>query len=158
LSSPDDPHLELYDRLQQIYVLLDDGDRRALRSVGLTPTHFTLLRLLDPERETGRTITRLAELMLCTRGNATRLVRRLAEAGLVSTGSDRADQRLVKVFLTPAGADRLAAARAYHGAANRLRFAGMPEADLRRMAELAGALTTQLVKHLEHSSDSTRPR
>ncbi|MEV6971129.1 MarR family winged helix-turn-helix transcriptional regulator [Hamadaea sp. NPDC051192] len=154
----DDPHRELYDRLQQVYVLLDDGDRRALRSVGLTPTHFTLLRLLDPARETGRTITRLAELMLCTRGNATRLVQRLTEAGLVTTGSDRGDQRLVQVYLTDAGADRLAAASVYHAAANRLRFAGVPEADLRQLTELAGVLAEQLGKHLEGQSDSTRPR
>ena len=145
----DDPHRELYDRLQQIYVLLDDGDRRALRSVGLTPTHFTVLRLLDPSRETGRTVTRLAELMLCTRGNATRLVQRLAEAGLVATRSDRSDHRLVQVFLTPAGADRLAAAAVYHAAANRLRFAGLPADDLRRLTELAGAVADQLRKHLE---------
>ncbi|WP_051366757.1 MarR family winged helix-turn-helix transcriptional regulator [Hamadaea tsunoensis] len=144
-----DPHSELYRRLQQIYVLLDDGDRRALRAVGLTPTHFTLLGLLDPAGQAGVTVTRLAELMLCTRGNATRLVQRLVESGLVRTGPDREDQRLVKVYLTETGADRLAAAKAYHAAANRLRFSGLPEADLARLSELAGALADELGKHLD---------
>lgn len=144
-----DPHGELYQRLQQIYVLLDDGDRRALRSVGLTPTHFTLLGFLDPERREGRTVGRLAELMLCTRGNATRLVQRLAEAGLVRTAPDPADQRLVKVYLTATGAERLAAARDCHAQANAARFAGLSTEEVRLLHDLTGTLVGQLAKHLE---------
>ena len=144
-----DPHSELYQRLQQIYVLLDDGDRRALRTVGLTPTHFTLLRLLDPSGAEGRTVGRLAELMLCTRGNATRLVQRLTEAGLVRTAPDPGDQRLVKVFLTATGTHRLDAAKACHAQANGRRFAGLSTEEVQQLKELTGLLAGQLAKHLE---------
>jgi DNA-binding MarR family transcriptional regulator len=144
-----DPHSELYQRLQQIYVLLDDGDRRALRSVGLTPTHFNLLRLLDPSGAQGRAVGRLAELMLCTRGNATRLVQRLTEAGLVRTAPDPADQRLVKVFLTATGAERLEAAHACHAQANAMRFAGLSTKEVQQLNDLAGTLASHLAKHLE---------
>lgn len=146
----DDLPGELYRRLQQIYVLLDDDDRRSLRALGLTPTQLNLMRLLDAPGEgaQGRTISRLAELLLCTRGNVTRLVQRLVEAGLVRTEPDRADQRLVKVYLTDTGGQLLRVAQAHHGAANRLRFAGMTDEELRQLNELAGALAAQLVKHL----------
>ena len=144
-----DPHSELYQRLQQIYVLLDDGDRRALRSVGLTPTHFTLLGFLDPRRKDGRTVGRLAELMLCTRGNATRLVQRLADAGLVRTAPDPSDQRLVKVFLTDTGAQRLAAARQCHAQANAERFAGLSTKEVAQLGELTATLAGLLAKNLE---------
>jgi DNA-binding MarR family transcriptional regulator len=144
-----DPHSELHQRFQQIYVLLDDGDRRALREVGLTPTHFTLLKLLDPEQREGRPVGRLAELMLCTRGNATRLVQRLAEAGLVRTAPDPADQRLVLVFLTGTGADRLAAARRCHALANAARFGGLSTKEVRHLEELTATLAEHLAKNLE---------
>lgn len=144
-----DPHSELYQRLQQIYVLLDDGDRRSLRTVGLTPTHFTLLGLLDPAGRDGRTVGRLAELMLCTRGNATRLVQRLAEAGLVRTAPDPADHRLVKVYLTDAGAERLAAAQKAHARANAERFAGLSTKEVKHLGDLTATLAALLAKHLE---------
>jgi len=144
-----DPHSELYQRLQQIYVLLDDGDRRALAAVGLTPTQFTLLKFLDPAQREGRPVGRLAELMLCTRGNATRLVQRLAEAGLVRTAPDPADHRLVKVFLTGTGADRLAAAQARHAQANAARFGGLSTKEVRQLGELTATLASHLSKHLE---------
>lgn len=144
-----DPHSQLYQRLQQIYVLLDDGDRRALREVGLTPTHFTLLGFLDPARREGRTVGKLAELMLCTRGNATRLVQRLTESGLVRTAPDPADQRLVLVFLTDTGAQRLAAARRRHARTNAERFAGLSTKEVRQLEELTATLAGHLAKHLE---------
>jgi MarR family 2-MHQ and catechol resistance regulon transcriptional repressor len=144
-----DPHSALYQRLQQIYVLLDDGDRRALKTVGLTPTHFTLLTFLDPAQREGRTVGRLAELMLCTRGNATRLVQRLAESGLVRTAPDPADQRLVRVFLTDTGKRRLAAARRRHARANAERFAGLSAEEVRQLDDLTAILVGHLAKNLE---------
>lgn len=143
MTSTDARLVELYHRLQKIYVLLDDGDRRALATVGLTPTHYNLLRLLDGG---GRSVTQLAELMLCTRGNITRLVRRLLDAGLVRTGSDPADQRVVWVFPTPLGRDRLAAAHTVFTATNRRRFGSLPEEDVERLYELTGDLAELLTK------------
>lgn len=140
----DDRVAELYQRLQRIYVLLDDGDRRAFAAVGLTPTHYNLLRLLEAE-QSSRSVTQLAELLLCTRGNITRLVQRLVEAGLVRTGSDPTDQRLVSVSLTPLGRDRLAAAHEVFAATNRRRFGRLSDTDVQRLAELTGLLADQLI-------------
>ncbi|MEV7227886.1 MarR family transcriptional regulator [Polymorphospora sp. NPDC051019] len=158
MSSADARLAELYQRLQRIYVLLDDGDRRALATVGLTPTHYNLLRLLEDDAPDavpgaptggGRSVSQLADLLLCTRGNITRLVRRLVEAGLVRTGSDPTDQRLVAVSLTPLGRERLTAAHAVFAETNRQRFAHLSDDDTHRLYELAGDLADQLIKQCD---------
>lgn len=140
----------LYRCLREIAVLADDGDRAALREVGLTPSQVSLLHWLDGT-PAGHTVTRLAELTLCTRGNATRLVQRLTEAGLVEVGPDRGDARLVRVTLTAAGADRLAAARAAYAALNRVRLAGIADADAADLVDRLTGLSAQLRAHLEEA-------
>lgn len=144
---------ELVQQLQQIYVLLDDGDRRALRHAGLTPTQYTLLRCLDESAARELTISRLAEVMLCTRGNATRLVQRLEEAGLVGTRGEARDQRLVLVGLTDEGEHRLGNARNQLDEANERRLRGMSPADLRSLTELARTLAGLLTKDLDGPTD-----
>ena len=93
---------DLIRQLKQIYVLLDDSERRALRSVALTPTQVGLLSAVF-QSEDGQTISALARALLCTRGNATRLVRRMTQYQLlVATGHEQ-DRRLVVVRLTDQG-------------------------------------------------------
>ncbi|WP_448059258.1 MarR family winged helix-turn-helix transcriptional regulator [Cellulomonas hominis] len=138
--------------LQQIHVLLEDGDRRALRPIGLTPTQFTLLRCVDEGDDgsgDGSSITRLAEAMLCTRGNATRLVRRLQEQGLVSTRGDDRDQRLVRVALTDEGHGRLRQARAGLDVAAERRLAHLSPADLETLTRLTEELAQALRRDLD---------
>jgi MarR family 2-MHQ and catechol resistance regulon transcriptional repressor len=145
---------ELVLQLQEVYVLLDDGDRRALRHVGLTPTQFALLRCIDESAGRELQVGRLAEVMLCTRGNATRLVKRLEEGGLVRTRSDARDQRLVLVAITAEGERRLANARTQLDAANARRLRRMPDRDLRALAELIGSLADALAKDLAELDDA----
>jgi DNA-binding MarR family transcriptional regulator len=133
-----------YHLFQKIYVLLDDGDRRTLGAVGLTPTQYNLLQRLGTEVEAGATITELAQGLLCTRGNVTRLVRRLEKNGLVQVGGDSDDQRLVRVALTLEGAERLSAARVAHAAAVRRRFGALDPAAQQALAELTGVLADVL--------------
>ena len=109
-----DHSLVLYHQLQQVYVLLDDGDRRALKAVGLTPTQYNLLLKLGVQPNEGLTITELSQALLCTRGNITRLVQRLGQQGLVQCSGDSRDQRLVRVSLTATGEQRLTQAKVAH--------------------------------------------
>jgi DNA-binding MarR family transcriptional regulator len=139
----------VYRCLQEISVLTDDGDRGAMREVGLSPAHFQLLRLLEyGPQVTGRTITRLAELTLCTRGNVTRVVQRLVEAGLVELRSDRSDQRLVRVVLTKIGVQRLAAAEQAHARLNAARFEEFADKDIADLVSHLATLSARLRKHL----------
>ena len=142
--------LLLHQHIQQLYVLLDDGDRRVLRQVGLTPTQFRLLEQLDPAQTDTRTITQLSQVLLCTRGNITRLVRRMAQQGLVSCGTDSRDQRLVKVSLTDEGSARLAEARTLYHHAIHQRFSGLDHADQQALRRLTETVTNLLITDLEH--------
>ncbi|MFI7135077.1 MarR family winged helix-turn-helix transcriptional regulator [Nonomuraea sp. NPDC050153] len=139
----------LYRCLQEIAVLIDDGDRGAMHGAGLTPAHFNVLRLLESGPDVaGHTITRLAELTLCTRGNTSRLVQRLVTAGLVEIRSDSSDQRLARVVLSATGAEHLAAADREHTQLNATRFGEMTDSEIAELAETLSAVSRQLRKHL----------
>jgi DNA-binding MarR family transcriptional regulator len=137
--------MAIYESLQKIYVLLDDGDRRVLRQAELTPTQYNLMQRLDGATNGGLTITELARLLLCTRGNVTRLVRRLEQQELVQVGGDANDQRLVRVLLTLEGMERLQAARSAHTASIRRRFQELEPAVRHQLTRL----TSQVVDLLE---------
>lgn len=147
----------LIQQLQQIYVLLEDGDRRALRPVGLTPTQFALLRCLDDGPEEELNVTQVAGSLLCTRGNVTRLVRRLQNAGLVSTRGNDRDQRLVYVFLTPDGRRRLRLARRSLDVADQRRLAHLAREDIRTMTRLAEELAAGLRRDLDELGRADAP-
>ena len=139
----------LVQQLQHLYVLLDDGDRRALRGADLTPTQYGVLRSLDAAPARELTVTRLAGVLLCTRGNATRLVQRLEEAGLVETRGDERDQRLVLVALTGEGESRLVRARALLEETDARRLDGLSAADRRALEDLTSTLVGVLAKDLD---------
>lgn len=145
----EDNSLLIHQHIQQIYVLLDDGDRRVLRSVGLTPTQFRLLEQLDPHAAHTRTITQLSQVLLCTRGNITRLVRRMEQQGMVQCRNDSHDQRLVKVSLTEAGATRLTEARAVYRTAIQRRLSVLNTADQLTLRDLTKSVVTLLTADLE---------
>lgn len=137
-------YMTIYHLFQKIYVLLDDGDRRTLGAVDLTPTQYNLLKRLGTDLKTGATITELAQTLLCTRSNITRLVQRLAKQGLAQVGGDNSDQRLVRVALTPLGEERLAAARAAHRDSVQRRIGALDPMACESLAELAKTLADLL--------------
>jgi MarR family transcriptional regulator, 2-MHQ and catechol-resistance regulon repressor len=139
----------IYHRIQQIYVLLDDGDRRALRASGLTPTQYNLLLRLGTKVEQGITLTELANLLLCTRGNVTRLVQRLAQRGLVAVGGDASDQRLVRVALSPQGAQTVAEAQQAHLQSIERRLGALSKEARGQLAQLTGLVVDCLNNDLE---------
>ncbi|HWC21449.1 MAG TPA: MarR family transcriptional regulator [Flexivirga sp.] len=144
---------QLVRQLQQIFVLLDDGDRRALRRIGLTPTQYALLRAVDESPLRELTVSRLADVLLCTRGNAARLVRRLQDGGLTSTREDADDQRLRIVTLTAEGRSRLKAAAAALRTADDRRLDALSAKDLRVLSELTERLAGELGRDLAERTD-----
>lgn len=142
----------LHEQLQRIYVLLDDGDRRALRGAGVSPTQYTLLRHLAASPSDALTISRLAEVLLCTRGNATRLVRRLVEHGLVCTRGDESDLRVVLVTLTGEGSRRLGIAERALDKTNQRRFGGLSEQERSTLHDLTQTVAEVLGKDLENAT------
>jgi DNA-binding MarR family transcriptional regulator len=137
--------LDLYNRFQKIHVLLDDGDRRSLQHIDLTTSQYNLLLHLAAKWPDQLTITNLADRLICSRSNATRMVRRLEEQGLVASTRDTADRRLVLVSMTEEGRRRYEAAKAAHTASVERRLAALAQEE---MAEL-GVLTRNVVRMLE---------
>lgn len=128
--------ITLYHQFQKIYVLLDDGDRRVLRQADLTPSQYNLLRILKDKASVGHTITDIADSLLCTRGNATRMVRRLQAMGLVETSDDAADQRKLRVHLSPLGEQQLKTAVSAHNASLLRRFESLSPNHKKQLSEL----------------------
>ena len=103
---------EQYRMIHNVYVLLDDGDRRVLHQYGLTLPQYRVLKSLDIRQ--GRRLTTLSQRLLCAKSTITRIVDQLEKDGLVRRTTDEEDRRALRVLLTDAGAELLAVARAAH--------------------------------------------
>src|SRR5205823_3061975 len=101
-----------YRMLHDIYVLLDDGDRRVLENFGLTTSQFSVLMLLDEEE--GRRLTTVSDRLLRARSTITRIVDQLEEARLVQRVADPEDRRAQRVVLTQEGIRRRELAHEAH--------------------------------------------
>ena len=77
------------------------------QELGVTPGHVKALLELQPDQP--RPMGALAECLHCDASNATWLVDRLEERGLVERGSVPTDRRVKTVLLTPLGAKTRAA-------------------------------------------------
>jgi DNA-binding MarR family transcriptional regulator len=74
---------------------------RVVQELGLTPGHMKTLFELDAEE--GRSMGELASALVCDASNATWLVDRLEERGLVERRPRPHDRRVKTVVLTPGG-------------------------------------------------------
>lgn len=140
----------LYRQFLTIFVLLDDGDRQTFKQIDLTTTQYNFLRTLANStignaEANNLTVTELADKLLCTRGNVTRLVQRLSNSGLIQVGSDARDQRLVRISLTPVGQAKLAQAQQLHAASIERRLAGLTPDQRQQLIELT-ATAVQLLQ------------
>ncbi|MFP4439975.1 MAG: MarR family winged helix-turn-helix transcriptional regulator [Chloroflexaceae bacterium] len=88
--------------MHDIYVLMDDGDRRVLAPLNLSPLEFAVLQQLDMEQ--GQRLTDVGAKLLCVKSTITRIVDRLEREGLVLRTPDPDDRRAQRLLLTTHGA------------------------------------------------------
>lgn len=139
--------LHQYKMIHDIYVMLDDGDRRVLRPFGLTIPQYRVLQSLD--ETDGQRLTTLSERLLRAKSTITRIIDQLEHDGLVARTSDDDDRRAQRVVLTPAGGELLYSARVAHEKALIFRFtAALDEADQTAFCALLTRLHDSLVKTL----------
>lgn len=151
--------LAIYNRLQKIHVLLDDGDRRSLDQIALSPSQYNLLQhLCDKGRECGLTVGELAFWLICTPSNATRMVQRLEQQGLVTLHRNQKDRRLVWVTLTEVGRQRVADARAAHQASLARRFGKIDLHELTTLDDLTRLVVDALEQDLAESKAAAAPK
>ncbi|KAA3664281.1 MAG: MarR family transcriptional regulator [Chloroflexi bacterium] len=142
-NAKDESLLSIYRSFLNIYVLLDDGDRRTLQAENLTPSQFNLLTHLEHET-IGLTLTDLAKRLLCTRGNVTRMVQRLDKLKLIHIKQDNADQRRLRITLTTTGKESLQSAFASHTTSLQQRFATLSSTQQAQLIELLQQVTANL--------------
>jgi DNA-binding MarR family transcriptional regulator len=71
---------DISDFLSQSFLELDEGERQLMKHFCLTLTQFwALVHLKDEE---GRSLSELADLLICDKSNVTSLVDRLEKSGL----------------------------------------------------------------------------
>lgn len=90
-----------YRMIHDIYVLLDDGDRRVLREYDLSISQFSVLNTLDDNL--GWRLTDVSSRLLIDKSTVTRIIDRLERAGLVRRDADPTDRRVQRVVLTDRG-------------------------------------------------------
>lgn len=117
----------LYNVLKEIFLLLDDGDRRLLAGFGLTvPRFYALVHLGD---NPGLSVSELSDLMLCDKSNITRLVQGMEADDLVQRRRHETDGRVTCLHLTAGGRELRRRALRDHNAHNDRRFDDSLESD-----------------------------
>jgi DNA-binding MarR family transcriptional regulator len=111
---------EIYTLLNEIYLIIDDGDRRVLSQFNLTPPrYYALVHLGD---RPGMSLSDLSNLMLCDKSNATRIIKGLEAEGLVYRLPHETDGRTIRLFLSQTGQKVRRKSIKAHAHYNQLRF------------------------------------
>jgi len=91
----------LYQSMKSLSLHLDDGERSLFSKFDLTTSRFYVLKHIYSYP--GITYIELSELMLCTKGNTTRIVGGMLEDHLVNRLENPKDRRSFQLFLTKTG-------------------------------------------------------
>jgi DNA-binding MarR family transcriptional regulator len=87
--------------------LLDHATAEALKPHGLTPTQYNALRILRGAEPEGLCRNEVRDRLVARVPDATRLLDRLEDMGLVVRTRQGGDRRFVRARITPAGLDLL---------------------------------------------------
>ena len=147
-----DPN-EVYSLINQIYLILDDGDRRFLSRYSLTPArYYALVHLGD---HPGLSLSDLSELLLCDKSNASRIIRGMEANHLVYREPHESDGRTVRLFLTETGLALREDVTAAHETYNRERLSGTAEIDEENLPDGLTELKNQLEANLDREAISS---
>jgi DNA-binding MarR family transcriptional regulator len=133
---------ETYELIKEVFILLDDGDRRCLQQYDLTPTQFYVLHWSNSAD--GKTLGEVSERLLCTPSNVTRVVDLLVRRGLLSRERDSEDRRVVRVYRTPAGQKLYEEVSRTYVESIRERIGTLSESEHATLQELLGPLKNSL--------------
>jgi DNA-binding MarR family transcriptional regulator len=129
--------------LAQSFLELDEGERRLMKRFGLTLTQYwALVHLKDEE---GRSLSELADLLICDKSNVTSLVDKLEESGLAERNPGKnGDRRFIRVVLTPQGQQLRKTLIAAQEHLLRMRFQALNIESLQRLREPLQQLASTL--------------
>jgi DNA-binding MarR family transcriptional regulator len=110
----------LYLLLKEVFLLLDDGDRRLFNEHQLSEARF--YALLHLGQCPGISARELSDLMFCDKSNVTRLIQGMLTDRLVERRPHETDGRAWRLYLTPKGETIRRAALAAHRQFNTARL------------------------------------
>lgn len=139
--------------IQEVYVLLDDGDRRVLRQFQLNPTQYAALLLLAEHN--GVRLSDLSEYLLIDKSSTTRLVDRLSALGLVERIADASDRRVQRIVLTRQGREHLGVVRSAFTESVRRRWSTLDSTEHETLIRLLLKLRRELTI-LQHGIDGVK--
>ncbi len=144
---------EIYQLLSQSFMRLDMGDHQLMRRFGLTLTQsWALVHLGDIE---GRSLSELAQLLICDKSNVTSVVDKLEEDGLAVRKRGKAgDRRYTRVVLTERGHQLRQAVIAAREHMVRERFRPLNDHEQRQIHNALQKLTTVLKSQFEHDRET----
>jgi DNA-binding MarR family transcriptional regulator len=99
---------EAYLSLGRTWSLLEHTVTEALNPHGITPTQYNVLRILRGAGDKGLCRSEVMERMIARVPDATRLLDRLEDAGLILRERSREDRRFVSTHITEEGLELLA--------------------------------------------------
>jgi DNA-binding MarR family transcriptional regulator len=82
---------------------LHDAVAEALKPFNISGTQYNVLRILRGSGPGGLMCGEIAERMVNRDPDVTRLLDRLDKAGLIARSRDKADRRVIRTIITPAG-------------------------------------------------------
>lgn len=139
---------KLYGLINEIYLILDDGDRRLLNDFNLSSTRF--YALVHIGERPGISSSQLSQLLICDKSNATRIIKGLEAEGLVIRKPHESDGRSLRLYLSAAGQALRNQAIEAHQRHNQRRFVELPPHEQESLAE--GLI--HLKRSLRHSLDN----
>jgi DNA-binding MarR family transcriptional regulator len=136
---------KLYDAIMENYLLLVESDRQFFARFQLSQVrYFTLFHIWQ---NPGISLTELSKKLLCTKGNATRIVQGMASEELLSIFKDREDQRALNIFLSEKGKEKYSQVKNEFETFNQQRFSSV-NVENEKLIELMTALKTGLENSL----------
>jgi DNA-binding MarR family transcriptional regulator len=83
------------------------GQIKLFKQHGISPEQYNVLRILRGQKGNAIGVNKIQERMLDKNSNASRLIDKLSEKGLVDRLGCKNDRRQVEIFITPKGLDLL---------------------------------------------------
>jgi MarR family transcriptional regulator, 2-MHQ and catechol-resistance regulon repressor len=144
---------DLYHALIKSHILIEDSDERFFNRFHLGKTRYYALVHLG--ENPGMSPGELSQRLLCTKGNATRIMKIFEKDGYLRREVDAADRRGLHLYLTSSGERRLAEARAATRAFHEQRFAGLEAGEVESLYATLTKLNRQMDESLHGENGPT---
>lgn len=153
MEQADTERYELEEAISQFltasFIELDESERQLMKRFGLTLTQYWALVHLDDEE--GRSLTELADLLICDKSNVTSIVDRFEEIGLAERKRGKeGDRRYIRVVISERGRQLRTLLMSTRTHLLRQRFQTLDTEVLQQLREPLQQLTSILQAQFKH--------